>query len=327
MDTKYKIAEINNLKLQAMRPLAPETLKSLRDYYRIGLTYSSNALEGNSLTESETKVVIEDGLTIEGKPLRDVYEAVGHARAYDYLFQLATHKTLEEQDILELHRLFYQQIDPEHAGKYRNVAVFISGSQYTVTPPQRIGAEMKKFVAWYNKQESRLHPVEFAALTHKKFVFIHPFIDGNGRLSRLLMNLALLRNEYSIALIPAILRHEYISCLELAHTNDHQFKEFIADRVISTQMDLLRLLKDGGVNRSIGGTNSDFTGDNGGVNTLEKELYLTIQSLPGMNAPALASTLNKSLRTIQRYLKKLTDEGAVEFKGAAKNGGYFKKSD
>lgn len=186
---------------------------------------------------------------------------------------------------------------------------------------------MKKFVNWYNKQESRLHPVEFAALTHKKFVFIHPFIDGNGRLSRLLMNLALLRNEYSIALIPAILRHEYISCLELAHTNDHQFKEFIADRVISTQMDLLRLLNDGGVNRSIGGTNSDFTGNNGGVNTLEKELYQTIQALPGMNAPALASTLNKSLRTIQRYLKKLIDEGIVEFKGAAKNGGYFKKSD
>lgn len=116
MDTKYKIAEINNIKLQAMRPLAPETLKSLRDYYRIGLTYSSNALEGNSLTESETKVVIEDGLTIEGKPLRDVYEAVGHARAYDYLFQLATHKTLEEQDILELPVFFISKLTPNMPG-------------------------------------------------------------------------------------------------------------------------------------------------------------------------------------------------------------------
>jgi len=95
METKYKIAELNIRKLLAMRPLAPETLKSLRNYYRVGFTFSSNALEGNSLTESETKVVIEDGLTIEGKPLRDVYEAVGHAKAYDYLFHLATNKALE----------------------------------------------------------------------------------------------------------------------------------------------------------------------------------------------------------------------------------------
>ena len=91
----------------ALRPFPEETLKSLKEYYRIGLTYSSNALEGNSLTESETKIVIEDGLTIEGKPLRDMYEAVGHANAYDYIHTLATNKPLEEADNLELHRLFY----------------------------------------------------------------------------------------------------------------------------------------------------------------------------------------------------------------------------
>lgn len=85
MKDKYKIAEANNRELDSMRPLPPETIQSLKDYYRIGLTFSSNALEGNSLTESETKIVIEDGLTIEGKPLRDVYETVGHAKAYDYI--------------------------------------------------------------------------------------------------------------------------------------------------------------------------------------------------------------------------------------------------
>lgn len=323
METKYKIAEINNRKLLAMRPLAPETLKSLRNYYRLGLTFSSNALEGNSLTESETKVVIEDGLTIEGKPLRDVYEAVGHARAYDYLFQLATNKTLEEQDVLELHHLFYQQIDPEHAGKYRQVAVFISGSKYPVTAPQKVASEMKKFVNWFNKQETKLHPVEFAALTHKKFVFIHPFIDGNGRLSRLLMNLALLRNEYSIALIPAVLRHEYIASLEMAHVYDVSFKEFIADRVIATQMDLLRLLNNGGVNIQIGGVNDNNKKKIGGVNTLENNIIQTIGSMPGLNAPQLATALNKSLRTTQRYLKLLVDNGKIEFRGAAKNGGYY----
>lgn len=323
METKYKIAEINNRKLLAMRPLAPETLKSLRDYYRVGLTFSSNALEGNSLTESETKVVIEDGLTIEGKPLRDVYEAVGHAKAYDYLFQLATNKTLEEKDILELHRLFYQQIDPEHAGKYRQVPVFISGSKYLVTPPQNVRAEMKKFVNWFNKQETKLHPVEFAALTHKKFVFIHPFIDGNGRLSRLLMNLAFIRNEYSIAIIPAVLRHEYIASLEKAHEDDTIFREFIADRVIATQMDLLRLLNYGGAKIQNGGVNGSKDISGGGVNLLKEQILQTLNSNPGLNAPAIAISLNKSLRTIQRYLKQLADEQKIEFKGAAKNGGYY----
>ena len=88
MADKFMKADENNRLLSAYRPLPPETLKSLREYYRVGLTYTSNALEGNSLTESETKVVIEDGLTIEGKPLRDHYEAVGHAKAYDYIYQI-----------------------------------------------------------------------------------------------------------------------------------------------------------------------------------------------------------------------------------------------
>ena len=97
---KYSKADENNRLLSSFRPLPPETLKSLREYYRVGLTYTSNALEGNSLTESETKVVIEDGLTIEGKPLHDVYEAVGHAKAYDYIYKLIEYSQLYEEDVL-----------------------------------------------------------------------------------------------------------------------------------------------------------------------------------------------------------------------------------
>ena len=324
MKEKYKIAEANNHKLLALRPLPPETLQSLRDYYRIGLTFSSNALEGNSLTESETKVVIEDGLTIEGKPLRDVYEAVGHAKAYDYLYQLATNKILKEEDILLLHKMFYSQIDLERAGTYRDVPVFITGSQYSVTPPQKIASEMKKLIAWINKNELKIHPVEFAALVHKKFVFIHPFIDGNGRLVRLLMNLVLLRNEYSIALIPGVLRNEYIAALEQAHTDDTRFREFIANRIITTQLDLLRLLTEsGGVKQRNGGAKSGSKLGPGGVNSLEQQILETVQQIPGLNTPALAATLSKSMRTTQRYLKKLSDDRKIEFRGAAKNGGYF----
>jgi Fic family protein len=331
MIAKYQIAEANNQKLLSMRPLSKETLQSLKDYYRIGLTFSSNAMEGNSLTESETKVVIEDGLTVEGKPLRDVFEAVGHAKAYDHIYQLSTHKIIKEEDVLRLHNLFYSQIDNENAGKYRTVSVFISGSKYSVTPPQKIPAEMKKFVAWFNKQELNMHPVEFAALVHKKFVFIHPFIDGNGRLARLLMNLALLRNEYSIALIPAVLRHEYIETLEVAHVDDTRFKEFIADRIIATQMDLIRLLSEsGGVNLTNGGVNLTNGGVNraseapiGGVNSIDKQLLEMIIKRPGMNTPKLANSIGISLRTTQRYLKTLSEAGKVEYRGAPKNGGYY----
>jgi len=324
MIAKYKIAEANNQKLLAMRPLSRETLQSLKDYYRIGLTFSSNALEGNSLTESETKIVVEDGLTVEGKPLRDVFEAVGHAKAYDHIYQLATHKIIQEEDILKIHDLFYSQIDNENAGKYRTVSVFISGSSYSVTPPQKIPAEMKKFIAWFNKQELKMHPVEFAALVHKKFVFIHPFIDGNGRLARLLMNLALLRNEYSIALIPVVLRHEYIETLEVAHVDDTRFKEFIADRIITTQMDLIRLLSEsGGVYSSNGGVNRASEDQIGGVNSIDKQLLELIIKSPGINAPKLANSIGISLRTTQRFLKALGEARKIEFRGAPKNGGYY----
>ena len=316
-----QIAEQLRDKVIALRPFPEETLKSLREYYRIGLTYSSNALEGNSLTESETKVVIEDGLTIEGKPLRDMYEAVGHAHAYDYIHTLSINKPLEEADILELHRLFYEKIDSEKAGHYRTMPVFISGSKYAVSPPARIESDMKKFVKWFNDNEHKLPTPEFAALAHQKFVFIHPFIDGNGRVARLILNLALIRGEYTIALIPAILRHEYVQSLEMSHKSPNVFVDFIAERIIATQMDLLRLLNDGGVN---GGVNGGVRSKSGGVN-LEELIYDAIKNNPGANAPTIAEMLQKSLRTTQRYLRTLSDDGRIEFRGAPKNGGYHIK--
>ena len=250
-ELKQKLAQCERQQQQlwAYRPLSQETLKSLREYYRVGLTYTSNALEGNSLTESETKVVIEDGLTIEGKPLRDVYEAVGHAKAYDYLYDLSHDAPITEETIRAVHKLFYRQIDPERAGEYRKVPVFISGSQYAVAPVAEISKRMQQLVQWYTRHEGKMHPVELAAELHKRFVYIHPFVDGNGRVARLLMNLSLMRNEYNIALIPAVTRSEYVAALEAGHHDAEVFVGFIADRVIMTQLDILRLFK--GVNRRL----------------------------------------------------------------------------
>ena len=305
---KLDQCERQQQQLWAYRPLGQETLKSLREYYRVGLTYTSNALEGNSLTESETKVVIEDGLTIEGKPLRDVYEAVGHAKAYDYLCDLSHDAPITEDTIRAVHKLFYQQIDPDCAGEYRKVPVFISGSQYAVAPIAEISKRMQQLVQWYARHEGKMHPVALAAELHKRFVYIHPFVDGNGRVARLLMNLSLMRNEYNIAIIPAVTRSEYVAALEAGHHDDAVFVAFIADRVIMTQQDILRLFRE-----------SEPTPDH---KNFEQVLLQTIIQSPGLNAPMLAMRLGRSLRTTQRYLKVLTDKGKIAFRGVAKKGGY-----
>ena len=311
---KYKKADENNLLLSAYRPLPPETLKSLREYYRVGLTYTSNALEGNSLTESETKVVIEDGLTIEGKPLRDHYEAVGHAKAYDYVYQITEKEGLTEEDILNLHRLFYQQIDAEKAGHYRNVKVYISGSRYAVAAVSKIPGEMQKLVKWYNDNEKKLHPIELAATLHQRFVFIHPFVDGNGRVARLLMNLALLRNGFTIAIIPAILRHEYIYSLETAHTRPEVFTDFIADRVIATQLDLLRLMRDDDT------VNDTVKVDTTALSKTEQTVLAAISSFPDYSYEKLAEYCHLSRPTIARTIKTLQSREYIRRIGSDKTG-------
>lgn len=235
--------DANKERIDTYHPMQEPLLSELRAYYRVGLTWSSNALEGNSLTESETKVVLEDGLTVAGKPLREYYEATGHAKAYDAMWtMLNAVKPLTEADIRLLHGLFYSQVDEATAGSYRLQRVFISGSKFTPPAPEKVPGEMAGFVRWLEEAEKALHPVELAAQAHKRFVFIHPFIDGNGRVARLLMNLCLLRHGYTLAIVPPVLRVEYIQLLEKAHTDDAPFVEFIADRVLKTQRDILRML-------------------------------------------------------------------------------------
>lgn len=236
----FKQIDDLQVKINAYRPLSPEQRLHIKEYYRIGLTYSSNAIEGNSLTESETKIVLEDGLTVDGKPLRDHMEALGHSQAYDALYQAALKKGFTEKIIKQLHHLFYFRIDEANAGSYRNVKIRISGSQYTFPAPQDLKTLMHVFVENFGGK-STMHPVEWAARVHKEFVFIHPFIDGNGRVSRLLLNLVLLQHGYEIVIIPPILRREYFNCLEKAHTDDRRFIEFIARAVKESQQDYLRI--------------------------------------------------------------------------------------
>lgn len=315
----FKSCEIYAARLAALRPLPAATLKSLREYYRVGLTYTSNALEGNSLTESETKVVIEDGLTIGGKPLRDIYEATGHAKAYDFLYEISKERPVSESDILELHRLFYSQIDKDNAGVWRKVPVFISGSHRALPAPGKVPSLMAGFVKWMAENEGRLHPVEFAALVHQKFVYIHPFVDGNGRMARLLMNLALLRAGWTIAIIPPICRHDYIATLDKAGRSPAPFVLFVRDRIIETQRELLRLM---GQSIAIGDEGVNAKNDEG-VNEGVNLLLLAITRNPGKRANELATYIGRSVQSVERYVRVLKDAGKIEFRGAPKNGGYY----
>lgn len=229
--------------IRAHRPLDAYEIKQLKEYYRIGLTWSSNALEGNSLTESETKVVLEDGITIGGKPLKDHFEAVGHSEAFDLLYKLAGSQEITEEDILGLHRLFYYRIHSESAGKYRDRNVIITGTDFTPPPPTEIPRAMQEFVNSIPSL-SQMHPVEYAAMLHLNLVTIHPFIDGNGRTARLLMNLALLQAGYPITIIPPIIRGDYISALRDSNKGDNQpFVSFISCSVWESQKEYLRLLE------------------------------------------------------------------------------------
>ena len=228
--------------IKAVYPLDGELLEQIKDYYRIGLTWTSNALEGNTLTESETKDLLEDGLTVGGEPLRDIFEAVDHARAYDFMFTLMQNRQIDESAVLYMHKLFYQNIEPNYAGKYRDLPVIITGSRYPTMAPERLQHEMEQLFEWIKQERDSFHPVEFAAQLHKRFVFIHPFKDGNGRVARLLMNMALIQDGYLPAVIPPILRRDYISLLEFAHRNDNDFVKFIAERELESQKEILRLL-------------------------------------------------------------------------------------
>ena len=248
MDYKNRIKEIDKLNKQIdqFRPINKNLSKQIKEYLRIGLTYSSNALEGNTLTETETKVVLEDGLTIAGKPLRDHYEASGHSEAFDAVYDLAKKKTILEKDILKIHKLFFYRIDRKNAGKYRSVPVIITGTDYLPPKPNEVPDLIKKFIKKLPTLRKKLHPVVYAATIHKELVDIHPFVDGNGRTARLLMNLALFQHGYVITIIPPILRSDYLALVKKSQTgvkNDTDFINFISSMVYESTKDYLRLLK------------------------------------------------------------------------------------
>ena len=197
------------------------------DSYRIAqaleleYTFESNRIEGNTLTLKETDLVINEGLTISGKTMCEHLEAINHKEAIDYVKHLIDKNTdVNEREVLSLHNLILRGIDQPNAGKYRSVQVMIKGSAHMPPAPYLVAKQMEEYFIWYQCNKVHLHPVILAAEMHEKLVTIHPFIDGNGRTARLVMNLILLKHGYSIANIKgdAASRMAYYTALENVQT-------------------------------------------------------------------------------------------------------------
>jgi Fic family protein len=201
------------------------------DSYRIAqaleleYTFESNRIEGNTLTLKETDLVINEGLTISGKSMREHLEAINHKEAIDYVKDLMLRKVqINEREILTIHNLILRGIMPEYAGKYRNVQVMIKGSAHLPPQPFIVPKKMEEYFEWFQINKNILHPVILAAEMHERLVTIHPFIDGNGRTSRLIMNLILLKNGFVIANIKGDneSRMAYYNALEKVQTENNE---------------------------------------------------------------------------------------------------------
>jgi Fic family protein len=251
MELKLLLRQIDDLRhrLQTVRPLSREALDKIQSSFEMEYTYESNRIEGNTLTLQETALVINEGVTISGKSMREHLEAINHAQAIVFIKEVAAGDVIiTERLIRELHSIILHGIDREQAGKYRGVPVMITGSRHIPPQPYLIAPQMEQFIRDYEKQkQEETHPVLVAAFLHDELVKIHPFIDGNGRCSRLLMNLYLLSNGYFITTLKGNneAKQAYYMALEQSHTENNRgsFYLLVANAVKQSMENYLRVIE------------------------------------------------------------------------------------
>lgn len=203
--------------IDTFRPLPSAVVSRLQKQLTLEWTYNSNAIEGNTLTLKETIIVLEQGLTIGSKSLKEHLEVINHKEAIAFVEELAQMRTkITERNIREIHGLVLKEIDPKYSGRYRDIQVRITGAAHIPPDPLQVPDAMQEFVKT-RLAKAKGHPVEQAALAHLDLVGIHPFVDGNGRTSRLLMNLILLKKGYFPAVILKNDRKRYYDALEKGH--------------------------------------------------------------------------------------------------------------
>lgn len=239
-------SRIDRLKeqLDQRRPLTSGELQRMQEEFLVEYTYNSNAIEGNTLTLQETALVLE-GVTIDRKPLKDHLEAVGHKDAFLYVQELVKDRVpFSENVIKRIHTLVLMD-RPDDRGIYRRIPVRIMGAYHTPPEPMLVPEQMEKLIAEFSKK--KLHPIESAALFHLKFEGIHPFIDGNGRTGRLIMNLFLMQNGYPPINVKFADRKRYYEAFDSYYrdNNDSAMVKMVAEYVENTLNRNLSLLNRG----------------------------------------------------------------------------------
>lgn len=232
--------EVDELKkaLDGKRPMPKETLRSLEESINLEWTYNSNGIEGNTLTLRETQVVLE-GITVGGKSIKEHLEAINHEKAILYLNDLVKESNpITEWNIKSIHQLVLKDIDDENAGRYRRENVTIKGAIHIPPDYLKVPELMEKLIL-SNENWKKFHPIIQAALLHGELVKIHPFVDGNGRTSRLLMNLDLMNHGYNPVVIKKEDRLEYYEALDKAHTTG-DYTDFVK---LITRLEIVMIKK------------------------------------------------------------------------------------
>jgi Fic family protein len=239
IEDKLHVLDELKLRWKDAKPLNATQLSKMKEFFNVEYTYESNRIEGNTMTLQETHLVINEGLTIAGKSMREHLEAVNHNDAIQFIDELSFNKEpFSKRSLMEIHYLVLKGIDRENAGRFRTVPVRISGSEHIPPQPYMLEKLMEDYFFHFQKQKHILHPVLLAAEMHERLVSIHPFVDGNGRTSRLVMNMLLLKNGYTIANLKGDYdsRMTYYKALENVQVNNNPepFYNLVIDTVTNS---------------------------------------------------------------------------------------------
>lgn len=208
--------------LNKVRPLPNIVVQNIKEAFFVEWTYNSNSIEGNTLTLRETQMVLQEGITVKGKTLKEHFEAKNHETALHKLYQLVNDNyVLNAKDILELHGLVLRSIEDDYAGRLRNAGVRISGANFVPPNARKVSEYLDGLIDYINSNPQNLNPIELATVFHHKFVWIHPFFDGNGRTVRLVMNLLLMRHGFPPAIILTNDRAKYYAALNSANNGNY----------------------------------------------------------------------------------------------------------
>lgn len=223
--------------LDKLRPIPSYTLKSIKESLMLEWTYNSNSIEGNTLTLQETKMVIEEGFTIKGKSLREHFEAVNHQEAIEFVESLISDKNkLNKTDILRVHYLVLQKIEKDFAGIYRSSGVRISGANFIPPSALKVDELVHELIEWVNSSDINI--IVKSVIFHHRFVWIHPFFDGNGRTVRLLFNLLLMREGFPPAIILKNDRKKYYDALNLANNGNYSKLMLLVLQALERSLDI-----------------------------------------------------------------------------------------